>query len=406
MDGITVERLIAGCADDSHEAGIRIWADLEPLSGPGTPVKPAVYAGGKYQVERRWWGSNGQRRQVDAVVIDNEPSQANRLEAALDRQARDLGLPRVVLDLTAAEPLPPQLPRALSGFRFPHRHADAYLRDAVIDGIKFKDTAEGRGIFAATAERPHALLQWFPQALLFGFWQSHLGKGADASQAKLARSWRSSIVGYNPAATETRQFGLKGDPLNLTLADARVQVHPADESTWQPLEPKAKADKGYETAKLSEIGHGQVPIGEGGSAEQQPGPAGVSFEAIEQCTTASFPDLRRVWVGDPQANATARALLVAMGLVAHVDAFGRAFSLRSGCDLRARETRWTWLGADADTTLAPLTADAARALFRECVAAAEEAGLPVGNAWPPEPLVLEPSPQLLAVIRRTYPVEA
>src|SRR5690606_36168385 len=117
---------------------------------------------------------------------------------------------------------------------------------------------------------------------------------------------------------QTRQYGLKGDPLNLTLAEGRVQHHPTDESDWRPLEPKVKADKGYETARLSEIGHGQVPIGEGGSAEQAPSPAGVSFEAVEQTATVSFPDLRRVWVGDAHANATARALLVAMGLVAHV----------------------------------------------------------------------------------------
>jgi CRISPR-associated protein Csb1 len=69
-------------------------------------------------------------------------------------------------------------------FRFPHRNADAYLRDATLDGASFMGSEVGRAVFDATADCPEALLQWCPQALLFGFWQSHLGKMR--SQAKLA----------------------------------------------------------------------------------------------------------------------------------------------------------------------------------------------------------------------------
>jgi CRISPR-associated protein Csb1 len=402
---ITAERLLAACADTSEDGGVRIWAALEPLGGAGTPVKPAVYAGGKYQIDKRWWGSGDQRKVVSAVVIDNEPSQANRLEATLDDRADQLGLPRLLLDLSEAEPLPPQLPRVLSSFRFPHRHADAYLRDAMLDGTRFKDTDVGKAVFGATADNPVALMQWFPQSLLFGFWQSHLGKGAQASQAKLARSWRSSIVGYNPATTETRQLGLKGDPLNLTLGtEGRVEHDPTDEADWSVLEPKAKADKGRESARLSEIGHGQVIVAEGG--DQPPAPAGISFESIEQQATVSIPDLRRVWAGDAQANAAARALLVALGLLAHVGTFGRPFSLRSGCDLRPQETVWTWLGAAGDEQVDPLSTDEAASVLGDCVAAAEAAGLPVGSSWAQEPLTLRPSPELVKVIRSTYPAGA
>ena len=51
---INLESLLAGCADDSFDDGIRIDTDIEPLSGPGGPVKPAVYQGGIYQLDRRW----------------------------------------------------------------------------------------------------------------------------------------------------------------------------------------------------------------------------------------------------------------------------------------------------------------------------------------------------------------
>ena len=46
---INLEALLSGCADDSSDDGIRIDTELEPLSGPGGPVKPAVYEGGVYQ---------------------------------------------------------------------------------------------------------------------------------------------------------------------------------------------------------------------------------------------------------------------------------------------------------------------------------------------------------------------
>src|SRR5205814_9962716 len=87
----------------------------------------------------------------------------------------------------------------------------------MLNGTKFLNTDAGAAIFGATADKPQALLQWFPQALLFGFWQSHLGK--KRSQAKLARAWISEIIGVEPAATTVRRLGLKGDPLNLSVAE-------------------------------------------------------------------------------------------------------------------------------------------------------------------------------------------
>ncbi len=94
---------------------------------------------------------------------------------------------------------------------------------------------------------------------------------------------------------------------------------------------------------------------------------------------------------------------MALGLLAHVAAFGRAFSLRSGCDLRPVDSTWTWRGEDADEEMVALTRDAATALLREAIDRAEAAGLPVGSRWA-EPLVLEPKENLRKVIRSTFPV--
>ena len=84
-DVISVDRLIDACREESFEAGVSITTQLEPLAGDGAPVKPAIYEGGTYQHDVRWRGVGDERRRVDAVVIDNVPSQANRIEEALRR---------------------------------------------------------------------------------------------------------------------------------------------------------------------------------------------------------------------------------------------------------------------------------------------------------------------------------
>lgn len=394
MVAIDRERLLDACADEGRDAGIVIHADLEPLAGSGAPVKPAVYAGGQYQTDRRWWGEGAERRPVDAVVIDNVPSEANRLEAALRALRAELGLPEIVLDLDSVGTLPPHLPARLSSFQFPHRQADAYLRDAMLDGERFSDTAIGAEVFAASGDAPRALLEWFPQALLYGFWQSHLGK--KRSQAKLARSWVSEIVGYEPATVETRQLGLKGDPLNLNVDEA-VVYDEDDTLAWQFV---GTAKTGKKGEKLSEIGHGQVPVTGSDAAL-----AGISFSAVEQHATVSFASMRRLHLDAGEVSAAMRALLVALGLVAHVEAFGHAFSLRSGCDLRAIATAWTWLGSTSADEAEPLDRAAAVELFRSCLGHAESVGLPVGTRWAAEPLVLQPNGALLKAIRATYPLE-
>ena len=154
---ITLEALLEGCADDSFDDGIRIDTELEPLAGPGTLVKPAVYEGGKYQTDRRWQNP-GDTDPTPVIVIDNVPSQANRLEDALRQHRESAGIPELVLDLAELTGLPAHLPKELSSLQFPHRNADAYLRDALLDGEDFLKTELGKALFAATPQECGALV--------------------------------------------------------------------------------------------------------------------------------------------------------------------------------------------------------------------------------------------------------
>ena len=390
---IALEALLNGCADDSFDDGIRIDTDLVPLGGPGGPVKPAVYEGGTYQQDRRW-AALDDAEPTPVLVIDNVPSQANRLEAALRRHQESLSIPELVLDLSALAHLPAHLPRRLSSLEFPHRNADAYLRDAQLDGQDFLKTELGRAIFGATAQTCGPLMAWFPQALLYGFWQSHLGK--KRTNSKHARAWVSEIIGWQPASTETRVLGLKGDALNLNTEEV-VTSNSDDRTTWDI--GKAEKVAGGTSDKLSEIGHGQVPF----MGSDAPA-AAVSFARVTQRATVSFAQLRRVTLGgdQPDADAAARGLLVALGLHAHQLAFGRGFALRSGAELRPRATTATWLGSDSDKPFELGDAEATRGLLQSAREHAGSVGVPL-DGWGQPPKVLTPRQNLKAAIRSTWP---
>ena len=107
------------------------------------------------------------------IVIDNVPSQANRPEDALRRHRASISIPELVLDLSALPHLPAHLPKQLSSLEFPHRNADAYLRDAQLDGEDFLKTALGQAIFGATAKVTRIRLARMPVAAI-----SRAGVGA------------------------------------------------------------------------------------------------------------------------------------------------------------------------------------------------------------------------------------
>ena len=390
---IDLEALLAGCGTHSFDDGIRIDSDLEPLSGAGGLVKPAIYEGGIYQQDRRW-ASPTDSEPMQVIVIDNVPSQANRLEQALLRSRDETSIPEFVLDLSSLPNLPVHLPRSLSSLEFPHRNADAYLRDAELDGTDFLKTDVGKAIFDATAQTCGPLIAWFPQALLYGFWQSHLGR--KRQNTKHARAWVSEIVGWQPASMETKVLGLKGDALNLSIGEP-VTSNPDDRTAWTLGAGGNIA--GAKRDKLSEIGHGQVPFMGSDAAA-----GAVSFARVTQRATVSFAQLRRVSLGREsiEADAAVRALLVALGLHAHQLAFGKGFALRSGAELRPTTTKVTWLGATGDQTVELGSAEDTGRLLSSTKDHAGSVGVPL-DGWGLPAKILAPKANLRAAIRSTWP---
>ena len=394
MDRITLEGLLSGCADDSFDDGLRIDSRLEPLGGQGASVKPAVYEGGTYQHDQRWADPHDEKP-TPVIVIDNVPSQANRLEEAIRSRREVIGVPEFLLDLSGIPHLPVHLPRQISSWHFPHRVADAYLRDSQCGGVDFLKTELGKSLVDATPWSAGALIAWFPGAALYGYWQSHLG--SKRAQTKHARAWVSEIVGWCPATTETKVKGLKGDSLNLNTAEV-VTSNPSDRVDWEIGKvPKSDA----KTDKLSEMGHGQVPF----MRDSDAAAAAVSFARVTQRATVSFAQLRRVSLGEGYsagADAAARALLVALGLHAHVLAFGRGFALRSGAELRVASSTVEWLGAAGDEKRQLGDAETTGGLLRSARQHAAAVGVPL-DGWGQEPVRLTPKDNLRDAIEATWP---
>ena len=144
------------------------------------------------------------------------------------------------------------------------------------------------------------------------------------------------------------------------------------------------------------MNHGSVPF-------DSPN-AGVALDYAEQLTTLSLIALRRLRfpVAKPApdaaaAHAAGQTVLAALGLCAATLAFESGMGLRSRCLLWPEAPmEWELLAKPGETPQRVMLDSAgARKLLADAVANAERAGL----KWRSEPLALQPSKELLKLVR-------
>ncbi|MBM0238669.1 type I-U CRISPR-associated protein Cas7 [Micromonospora sp. ATA32] len=320
MSGL-VDRLIEAVSADRRDSGIGFSSVHQPVGGQGGKVSPptfpippveerAAQREGRlprpYLFERRL--VDGERR--DTVVIDQVPSQANRVEQGL-LAARDAGR----LDIPLFELALKDEGVRLTSLDFPHRYADAYLRDSEISGVRFDRSEVGRALRTATVGDVRPLYRREPYSLIFGAWDSHR-KGR---WPKFARVYSSMMFGVEWFEGDRRAG--RFDPVNLTGA---IDDKGKAEVDWRFLPEGAKAKGG----KLSEIGHGHIA----------PNPAygGVTVREVRRQGWISLSGLERLRFGEASSEAAelARATLAALAFAGDRLAFDRpSLWLRSGCDL-------------------------------------------------------------------------
>lgn len=363
--------LVDAVALTSERAVIRLSATYEPAGGASSRIFPPTYPADSnatpYLLEKRAW--QGALRHD--VVLDTVPSQANRAEEALLRARRAARIEVPLLELRhTGEP-----PVVLTSLEFPHRYADAYLRDSLLDGVKFDGSDLGRAMLGASLADATALFVHDPGSLVFGAWNSHR-KGR---QQKFPRIYASEVIGWDPQ-TGSRAAG-RMDPLNMVGS-----AKPTAGGDWDfaPVGEKVKGER------LSEIGHGNI-------APNRQVNGGVTVSSAARSATVSLAALDRIGFGEVGHDAVvaARAALAAYALAADRLAFGGpSLWLRSGCELVLVEERLEWVHRGASTEPFDLPTATALKVYALAVERAAKQGLAMST----DTVILTPSPSLAKAI--------
>lgn len=382
---ITVEKLHSAVGGTA--AAFRSRTRLQPAGGEGDKVFPPTYAGAVYAKEERQ--INGAK--VPCVLLDSVQAQANRLEEAL-QHALDAGtlknIPVLNVDFTGLGLLD-EVGR-VSSLEAPHRIADAILRDSLHDGQPFRKSDLGKSLDQASLQNATPLYKLCPTALIFGLWDSTGPKGGLG--AKFQRALVSEIVGVNA------QIGVKTssriDPLGMRAA-AKV-LKKADGSY------ELAGEKSKDGVSPSEVNHGNIP-------PDITATGGATVDYAEQTVVLSLPALRRLRFPvdgktTPERDTAARTVLAALALTAAALAAESGFDLRSRCLLWPTDVmRWELLEMPGKppTQFIITVADAIK-LLEGAVAAAEKLGL----VWQKAPVKLTPSPNLVALLKRSQDIAA
>lgn len=308
-------------------AGIEVRHELAPAAG--APVSPPSYQG---ELEIHARHVDGQVR--DVIELDSVGSSANRIEEALLVEHREGRYP-LPLTSTAIES---------GGQRFdittleaPHRIFDAWVRLSALPGEdrSFEQSERGQELSLAHAGALDPILESSSHDLLFGVWDSH--RTGPSGQVRIARSFVSTVLGFDPLKVDTR--AARADPLNLGEA---AQL------------------KGPDVKKLSAQGLSSLP-----PQERRPG---VSISRARFVGFLSFASLRRLRFEkyDDTDIRVALAALCLHGLMLRESA---GWSLRSECDLipTGDLTLSVVLGGGAEPEPLPLTLEDTRALLEDAV---------------------------------------
>ncbi len=383
---LDLHRLKKAVSEDA--AAFRSRTRLQPAGGEGDKVFPPTYAGAVYAREERQ--INGVK--VPCVLLDSVQAQANRLEEALQR-ALDAGtltgVPVLNVDFTGLGLLD-EVGR-VSSLEAPHRIADAILRDSLHEGQPFRKSDLGKSLDQASLQNATPLYKLCPTALIFGLWDSTGPKGGLG--AKFQRALVSEIIGVNA------QIGVKTssriDPLGMRAA-AKVIKKP--DGSYELAGDKAK-----DAVSPSEVNHGNIPP----DVTKPGGAGGATVDYAEQTIVLSLPALRKLRFPvdgktTPERDAAARTVLAALALTAATLAAESGFDLRSRCLLWPTNVmKWELLETPGKVpTEFIITANDAIKLLGEAVAAAEKLGL----VWQKEPVKLTPSPNLVALLKRSQDI--
>ena len=383
MDILNLDHIKEALAGNA--AAFRCVTEYQPAGGPGDKISPPTYEGGSYATEMRY--INGE--EVNCVLLDSVQSQANRMELTLLEEwvSGRAPLPVITADFTGAD-LPK--PFRVTSLEAPHRIADAILRDCELDGKMFRQSETGKRLDTLDPHNATALFELCPTALVFGMWDSTGPRGGLG--VKFQRALVSEIVGFQ--AQQGKRTRSRIDPAQI-LRNAGP-VYRTNDGGWT-LEQAEAGEGNSRGVRPSEVNHGNIPptITDGG----------FTISKAVQTTVLSLPALRRLRFPINGANPDSQADLAARTGLAALALYAAALVREQGADLRSRCLLYSTAPAVWELLDRPgeeprkfdFPGEQARSVYQQAVDEARDAGLP----WLEQELVLKPSHQLLALVRRS-----
>ena len=309
------------------DAVIHIAAVLAPASGG--KILPPTYAGAMHNMTPpREDGSSAW------CSVDSPASFANRVEAAVFAAHPELAPLRVQVG-----------ERTVSTLEMPHRAFDATLRQSVLDGTSWPQTAIAKALSAATPQAAYALLQYDPCMLLLGGWDStKLGERKQATrELKLPAALSVEITATNVlpvqrAGSRIDPLGIEGTADNLVEhADGTLEPYDEDKHDAALKAPVKAADgnKYPRRVKPSEVNMGNVA--------PSLVPKGVIVRG--DITLNGVLDLRRLgrYRFAPASDADVVLLLALVGLYGVDAVLRRGLDLRRDCELFAKRASFELL---------------------------------------------------------------
>ena len=326
------------------------------------------------------------------MLVDSVQSQANGLEEALLEADGDAGmLPYITVDFSGADLGPLE---RITSMEAPHRVYDAILRDSLHFGTPFMESEEGQRLAAARMQRMRRLCWSCPRhALLFGAWHSQGHSGGMG--AKFPRAIVSEIIAVDVPVEGSRRMAKCG----RRAAGPKVPHRSAGRFMRGVEIYKGAAGWDYGSrARLAwgRSGSGRREINHGNMLPRVK-PLGVTCDYVEHRAVITLAGLRRLRFGGGKRDAAGRQLIAALGLLALVEQDARGYALRSRCDLvcDGGANPFERVHPDGSTTPFELDRTAAKTLYREAYAVAEEIGFQFKF------LTLEPQAKLVEIVRRS-----
>ena len=402
MDTLTLDHIKASLAGNA--AAFRCITEYQPAGGPGDKVFPPTYAGGRYATESRYIDGEA----VNCVLLDSVQSQANRMELALleEWESGRAPLPVITVDFNGYD-LPK--PFRVTSLDAPHRIVDALLRDSELDGTMFRQSAIGRRLDTLDARNATALFELCPTALVFGMWDSTSSRGTLG--VKFQRALVSEMVGFH--ATQGKKTSSRLDPAQISTTAG--PLYQTENGGWTLEEGEAVKDARGDAVKYNRNRSGRGNPGNPSKANHgnvlpDVTDGGFTISKAIQTTVLSLPALRRLRfpVGeagpDSPTDLAARTALAAQALFAATLVREQGADLRSRCLLCATSpVIWELLDSPgAETRKFNFPREQALMAYQQAVDEAKGAGLP----WLDQEMVLKPSSQLIALVRKSQSLAA